>query len=230
MLLGVVISCAIPLWTVAPAAASWPAGDADRASRGPLTEESLVASATLRWPQIGDDTSASASESTLPESSTSPAEFSAGSWTFNTYGSAIFGDSGKGEMYLAHVGAGYYLGDYASLNIEVFGGYVRSGIDDDGVVGGFDLVYRNHFVRSEGDARTVFFEAGAGCQQASTDFSGHRHFNFRLRVGFGATFRLGDRSRLFLGANYIHISDAGIEGGGGGFDGPMVYVGLKLPF
>ncbi|MHC4306752.1 MAG: hypothetical protein ACYSW2_20075, partial [Planctomycetota bacterium] len=39
-------------------------------------------------------------------------EFSKTTWVGTVYGSAIFGDSGKGEMYLAHVGFGYYFEDY----------------------------------------------------------------------------------------------------------------------
>jgi hypothetical protein len=32
------------------------------------------------------------------------------------------------------------------------------------------------------------------------------------------------------GIRYLHISDAGIEGGGGGFDGLQFYVGSMFPF
>ncbi|MHC4130122.1 MAG: hypothetical protein ACYTF2_15285, partial [Planctomycetota bacterium] len=43
-------------------------------------------------------------------------EFSKTTWVGNVYGSAIFGDSGKGEMYLAHIGFGYYFEDYQAIN------------------------------------------------------------------------------------------------------------------
>jgi len=32
------------------------------------------------------------------------------------------------------------------------------------------------------------------------------------------------------GLRYGHISDAGIDGGGGGFDGYQVYIGMMMPF
>jgi hypothetical protein len=146
------------------------------------------------------------------------------------YGSAIFGDSGKGEMYLAHIGFGYYFEDYEAINLDFFGGYVRSGIDDNGGAIGLDVLYRNHFLRSEDDKRTIFFDGGLGLQQASTNFSGERHFNLRIMCGFGGSLQIDNNARLFGGCRYIHISDAGIEGGGGGFDGPMVYAGITFPF
>ncbi len=157
-------------------------------------------------------------------------EFSRTTWVGNVYGSAIFGDSGKGEMYLAHIGFGYYFEDYQSVNLEFFGGYVRSGIDDNGGAIGLDVLYRNHFLRSEDDKRTIFFDGGLGLQQASTNFSGERHFNLRIMGGFGGSLQIDNNARLFGGCRYIHISDAGIEGGGGGFDGPMVYAGITFPF
>lgn len=157
-------------------------------------------------------------------------EFSKTTWVGNMYGSAIFGDSGKGEMHVVHIGFGYYFEDYEAINLDFFGGYVRSGIDDDGGAIGLDVLYRNHFLRSEDDKRTIFFDGGLGFQQASTNFSGERHFNIRFMFGFGGSLQIGNNARVFGGCRYIHISDAGIEGGGGGFDGPMVFAGLTFPF
>jgi hypothetical protein len=157
-------------------------------------------------------------------------EFAKTTWVGNVYGSAIFGDSGKGEMYLAHIGFGYYFEDYQAINLDFFGGYVRSGIDDNGGAIGLDVLYRNRFLRSEDDKRTMFFDGGLGLQQASTNFSGDRHFNLRIMCGFGGSLQIDNNARLFGGCRYIHISDAGIEGGGGGFDGPMVYAGITFPF
>jgi hypothetical protein len=146
------------------------------------------------------------------------------------YGSTIFGDEGKGEMYALHGGVGYYVEDYQSVSLDLFGGYVQSGIDDDGGAIGFDLVYRNHFYRHEDDDWTILFEGGLGLQQASTNFSGERHLNFRTRIGFGASFEIDEHVRAFVGGTYQHISDAGIAGGGGGFDGPMIWAGVTFPF
>ena len=67
-------------------------------------------------------------------------------------------------------------------------------------------------------------------QQASTNFSGERHFNFRIRVGVGASLEVREHVRAFVGASYQHISDAGIAGGGCVFDGPMLCAGVTFPF
>ena len=167
---------------------------------------------------------------TAPDAIVPPGDFTKGTRFANVYGSMIFGDAGKGEMYLLHTGLGYHFADYQSISLDLFGGYVRSGIDDNGGAIGLDAVYRNHFFRDEDDNRTIFFEGGLGLQQASTNFSGERHFNLRTRVGLGASFEINEHVRAFVGATYQHISDAGIAGGGGGFDGPMLYTGVSFPF
>ena len=167
---------------------------------------------------------------TAPDVAVRPGDFSKGKTFVNVYGSTIFGDEGKGEMYLLHVGFGSHIADYQSISLDLFGGYVRSGIDDNGGAIGFDVVYRNHFYRDENDDWTIFFEGGLGLQEASTNFSGERHFNFRTRVGFGTSFQIDERVRGFVGGTYQHISDAGIDGGGGGFDGPMLWAGVTFPF
>lgn len=176
------------------------------------------------------DVDASVPPATAPDVAMRLGEFRKDARFASVYGSTIFGDEGKGEMYLLHVGFGSYFQDYQSISLDLFGGYVRSGIDDNGGAIGLDVVYRNHFYRTDDDDRTIFFEGGLGLQEASTNFSGERHFNFRIRVGFGASFEIDERVRAFVGANYIHISDAGMEGGGGGFDGPMLYGGVTFPF
>ena len=54
-------------------------------------------------------------------------------------------------------------------------------------------------------------------------------FNFRIMGGGGGTLRVADKLRMLGGMRYLHISDAGIEGGGG-FDGFMFYAGALFPF
>jgi hypothetical protein len=135
-------------------------------------------------------------------------EYSKGHRKWQTYVSAAGFDKGKGEMYALHLGYGYFFMDDFSVNIDVLGSYIHSGIDDNGVAVGLDV----------------------GLQQQSTNFAGNRRFNFRLLGGGGATFRVTKNARLMTGARYLHISDAGIEGGGGGFDGLQFYVGSMFPF
>ena len=157
-------------------------------------------------------------------------EFSKGHQKWQTYVSAAGFDKGKGEMYAFHLGYGYFFMDDFSVNIDVLGSYIRSGIDDNGVAAGLDLILRQHPIKGPDNLWSLYLELGAGLQQQSTNFAGNRKFNFRLLGGGGATFRVADNARLMAGMRYFHVSDAGIEGGGGGMDGLQFYAGSMFPF
>jgi hypothetical protein len=157
-------------------------------------------------------------------------DFSRGTRKWQTYASAAAGDHGKGEMYALHLGYGYFLRDYLSVNVDVLGAYIRSGIDDNGVAAGLDVIFRRHFSWVNDDPWSVYLDLGGGLQQQSTNFAGNRHFNFRVMGGGGGTLRVSDHVRMMGGIRYLHISDAGIDGGGGGFDGFMFYGGAIFPF
>ena len=158
------------------------------------------------------------------------AEFSKGYQKWQAYGSIACCDDGKGEMYAFHLGYGYFFMDDFSVNVDVLGSYLRSGIDDDGAAIGLDLIFRRHQYKSPDNQWSLFVEGGSGLQQQSTNYAGNRRFNFRLLGGGGATFRVAENARLMAGMRYFHISDAGIEGGGGGFDGLQFYAGSMFPF
>ena len=157
-------------------------------------------------------------------------EFSKGRQKWQAYVSAAGFDKGKGEMYAFHLGYGYFFMDDFSVNIDVLGSYIRSGIDDNGVAAGLDLILRQHPIKGPDNLWSLYLELGAGLQQQSTNFAGDRKFNFRLLGGGGATFRVADNARLMAGMRYFHVSDAGIEGGGGGMDGLQFYAGSMFPF
>jgi hypothetical protein len=157
-------------------------------------------------------------------------EYSKGHRKWQTYVSAAGFDKGKGEMYALHLGYGYFFMDDFSVNIDVLGSYIHSGIDDNGVAVGLDVIFRRHPIKGHDNLWSLYLELGAGLQQQSTNFAGNRRFNFRLLGGGGATFRVTKNARLMTGIRYLHISDAGIEGGGGGFDGLQFYVGSMFPF
>ena len=157
-------------------------------------------------------------------------DFLKGTRELHVYASGIGGDQGKGEMYALHIGFGYFLQNSLSVNIDILGAHIRSGIDDKGIAAGFDILFRTHFYKSRDDLLSIYFDTGGGLQQQSTNFSGRRHFNFRLMGGFGGTLKIFDHIRMIGGVRYLHISDAGIKGGGGGFDGAMFYSGCIFPF
>jgi hypothetical protein len=157
-------------------------------------------------------------------------QYSKGHRKWQTYVSGAGFDEGKGEMYALHLGYGYFIMDDFSVNIDVLGSYIHSGIDDNGVAVGLDVILRRHLIKGHDNLWSLYLELGAGLQQQSTDFAGNRRFNFRLLGGGGATFRVTKNARLMTGIRYLHISDAGIEGGGGGFDGLQFYAGSMFPF
>ena len=157
-------------------------------------------------------------------------EYSKGHRKWQTYVSAAGFDKGKGEMYAFHLGYGYFFRDDFSVNIDTLGSYIHSGIDDNGVAAGLDVIFRHHPLKGHDNLWSLYLELGAGLQQQSTNFAGNRRFNFRLLGGGGVTFRVAKNARLMAGIRYLHISDAGIEGGGGGFDGLQFYAGSMFSF
>ena len=157
-------------------------------------------------------------------------EFSRGTRKWQIYPSFAGGDRGKGNLYALHFGYGKFLWDQFSFNVDVFGTYIRSGIDDNGVGLGLDLICRKHFLMKNDDTYSVYLDLGGGLEIQSTEFAGTRNFNFRVLAGGGGTVRVTENVRLMGGLRYLHISDAGIDGGGGGFDGYQVYGGVMLPF
>ena len=156
--------------------------------------------------------------------------FSRGTRKWQIYPSFAGGDRGKGNLYALHFGYGKFLWDQFSFNVDVFGTYIRSGIDDNGVGFGLDLICRKHFLMKNDDTYSVYLDLGGGFEIQSTEFSGTRNFNFRVLGGGGGTVRVTENVRLMGGLRYLHISDAGIDGGGGGFDGYQVYGGVMMPF
>lgn len=161
------------------------------------------------------------------------ADFLQGSWTFQAYGSASFGDD-AGELYLGHIGFGYYLWDHISVNFEGVFGVVESDFtapDGDGYAVGFDLLARWHFC-NWGDL-TIFAEGGVGMIWFEENFPQvGTHQNFTPQVGVGAAYDLFNGCRLMGGVRWHHISNAGKTGGdrNPGYDGAMVYLGVMVPF
>jgi hypothetical protein len=157
-------------------------------------------------------------------------DFSRGTRKWQIYPSFAGGDRGKGNLYALHFGYGKFLWDNFSFNVDVFGTYIRSGIDDNGVGLGLDVIFRQHFLMRNDDTYSVYLDLGGGLEVQSTEFAGTRNFNFRVLGGGGGTIKVTENVRLMGGLRYLHISDAGIDGGGGGFDGYQIYIGIIIPF
>jgi hypothetical protein len=151
--------------------------------------------------------------------------FPAGTWTLQLYPSGT--TSSKGDIFTMHSGAGYYVWDNVSINLEALAGRIDSSIGPNASVNGLDLLLRWHVV--DAGKWTLYLDGGAGLQRATQRFP-DTHFNFRPQLGVGATFRLTEQVRLMGGARYLHISNAGRSDPNSGYDGAMGYVGLMINF
>ncbi len=158
--------------------------------------------------------------------------FEAGTWTFQTYGSAAFGDE-NGEIYTGRIGFGYYVFDGVSLSLEALGFHmnIEEGHDDEAWALGLDLILRHHILQREN--WSLFAELGGGIQQSSEPVpNGGTHFNFRPMAGVGLTWQLTDDVHLLAGARWLHISNAGKDGieNNPGYDSAEIYAGIMVPF
>lgn len=158
-----------------------------------------------------------------------------GYWMFQAYGSASLGND-KGEIYLAHVGFGYFVYDGLSINLEAVGGGFRAsdrGLDDGHTSGaiGLDLLFRWHFYRD--DRWSVYLDCGGGLLQADTSFPANgTHFNFTPQAGIGVTCRFTDHMYVMTGTRWHHVSNAGKNSSNEnpGYDAPMIYGGILFAF
>ncbi|QQE10728.1 acyloxyacyl hydrolase [Planctomycetota bacterium] len=175
--------------------------------------------------------------SQLNENPTDPPNpFAAGSWSFQTYGSAVVGDPDHGFMYAYHFGFGYYFVDGLSINFEPLVGYVENNFtpfEGSGIAAGFDLLFRWHiFGIDNNDTFSIYFDGGAGFQLADTNFPSDSHHDFRLLAGFGAQVKIPktENARILGGARYLHISNAGTSDVNDGLDGAQLYLGLLFNY
>lgn len=163
------------------------------------------------------------------------AKFLQGSWSFQAYGSATFGDD-AGELYLAHAGVSYFLFDNFSVSFEGIGGLVDADAvpgfsDRDGSAVGFDLLARWFFAHQGG--LSVYAEGGIGMIWLEDAFPVNgTHQNFTPQVGAGAILQLSDSLHIMGGVRWHHISNARKSGKNNnpGFDGAMIYAGIMIPF
>ncbi len=144
--------------------------------------------------------------------STSPAAdqiaFPQGTWSFQSYLSCA--GAADTAMPSANVGAGYYLIDNLSLNVEAAGyGVIQDG--PDACAGEIRFLIRHHLLSH--DRFTLFADIGEGFFEASEDVPpGGTRFNFVFRAGLSASYQLRDDLYLIGGARYWHLSNAKLEG------------------
>ena len=172
--------------------------------------------------QLGDEAPAVAADVGIT------GDFVRNSWVMTTYGSVRIGD--KGMMYTGHVGVGYHLRDDFSVNLEAIGGIVDVESDTSGGMAELDLVLRWHFAKN--DDWSIYADLGMGIISSGVSVPrGGTHFNFTPQVGLGATIDLSGKAKMIVGARYIHLSNARIQGASNNpaWDGGLVYIGLMFP-
>lgn len=93
--------------------------------------------------------------------------------------------------------------------------------------GGLDLQIRWHFIAME--TWSVFFDIGGGILGTTEPVPKNgSSFNFTPNIGFGATFALDESTRLYVGARWFHISNAGLYAKNPGRENSSVWVGLSF--
>ena len=167
-------------------------------------------------------------DSDHPLSRVESARFAAGTWNFHGYGSAALGKSAR-KVYAGHVALGYHLLDNFSVNLEGVGYFIDQTHDTAAL--GLNLLPRWHYWHRQN--WSLFLDGGAGIIYShKTLRDPGTHLNFTLQGGLGATYDLTDSFVPISGVRWFHISNAHIRGKerNVGFDSPMFYLGLMVPF
>ena len=130
-------------------------------------------------------------------------------------------------------GAGYFLFDDLSANLNVMGAYLDLENSDDAAAVGLEALLRWYAARM-GKA-SVFLEAGIGVLEATEPVpSKHHgtHFNFTPQGGAGVEYALTEDLSLVAGFRYMHISNANSSGSdhNNGMETFNGYAGVQIPF
>lgn len=155
--------------------------------------------------------------------------FPQGTWTFQTY-AGYLNDLGPQDTEggFLSTGVGYFLWDGVSLSAEV-SGYGISQPGDETLAGAIGVVLRHHLI--ERDHSSFFIDvAFAPIEALHRVPSGGTRFNYVTQCGIGLVHGLKNNSNLLLGVRYIHVSNAGLEGGdrNPSINGVSMYVGLMF--
>jgi hypothetical protein len=139
-------------------------------------------------------------------------DFTKGNWSVQLYGAYApeFYPDDNIKLTSATVAAGYFLFDHFSVNLELPVYFANQPTDEDAWGLGINLMLRTHILVRENWSLYVDFAGGL--------FEGNRRvppegtdFNFTLKTGIGATYRLRDHLHLMGGARYFHLSNAALE-------------------
>lgn len=153
--------------------------------------------------------------------------FARGTWTVQTY-AGYLNDLGAEDTEGGFVAAGasYYFFDGFSVGVEV-NGYGISQPGDEAAAAAAGVVLRHHLLHF--DETSFFFDAAFAPFEATARVpEGGTRFSFVTQCGVGITHPLPGGPHLLLGARFIHISNANIEGDdrNPSVNGVSAYAGL----
>lgn len=133
------------------------------------------------------------------------------------------------------LGVSYYLKDRWAFRTEFVGFAIDQpdGLgDSDASAVGVSFLGRWHWVQR--DRWSAFMDAGAGLLLSDPSVPAQgTHFNFMPQVGVGGTYEVRDGVHLTAGVRFLHISNAGLQGGdenNPGADHVTGFVGLMFAF
>lgn len=141
---------------------------------------------------------------------------------------------GNDDEYYTNLGGGYsyYFLDKVAVTARLDGFYAASTESNDTFGGGFSLIPRWHYF--ERDKLSLFIDGGLGVSywdDRLTTPDGTR-FNFIVRAGAGLTYELKQDWFLVTGIEWLHFSNAGMQGSDRhpGSNALSTYVGLMWMF
>ena len=134
-------------------------------------------------------------------------------------------------VYSTQIGVSYYVADSLALEYGAIAGYVNAKRTEGGVLGGPELGLRWHVAKSRRWSTYLEGRVGMVLQQSPITADTLR-FNFNLQPGAGVTYRLNNEVMVQSGFRWHHLSNGRIRGKehNFGYDGPMLYLGLRRSF
>jgi hypothetical protein len=165
-----------------------------------------------------------------PQTQPQPLDFRKGDYELTLMGGYNREFAGTPEMGYGALGAGYFLFDDFSINLEAR--YYRSSQEGpDANIYALDFQIRQHIVH-KGDF-SLFLDVSVAVSEADHRVPmGGTNFNFIEEFGVGATYRLCDNCYFIGGVRYFHLSNAHLHGAdeNPSLNGIGYYVGLMWTF
>jgi hypothetical protein len=148
-------------------------------------------------------------------------------WSINFGGGIDFDERTAGRVGL---GTGYFIAENVSLDVDLALCYFDQPGDNAYGING-SLLLRWHFITDDEYKWSLYGETGAGLMGTTDDVPANgTSFNFTPQLGFGATFDIGERRRLFTGIRWFHVSNANTFEDNPAVDFAMIHATIAFPF